>query len=291
MRSLLLLCAIALGASGGVSAEELGLASFYGAAGLTAAHRSLPMGTQVRVVNLDNGRALIVRIADRGPFIRGRIIDVSTAAADSLGFRSAGLAHVRLERIAPETRDAGLRLKMQAAPTPEASPTAISSVAICRYGAGRLERLQGDALSGDGLGCGNSGFRPFALEQRSVDLAPFAARGGAFLTETEAAASISVSALAEAPGRGETLRLRLLRFAQRSKAFAPHAVREEAALPGTDAAASIPVNALAEVPERRASSTRAADGCDATTSCEKQAPRPASNPVLLLFARLRHIFD
>jgi rare lipoprotein A len=60
----------------GASATELGVASYYGAAGLTAAHRSLPMGSRVKVLNLDNGRSVILRIMDRGPFIRGRVIDV-----------------------------------------------------------------------------------------------------------------------------------------------------------------------------------------------------------------------
>lgn len=63
---------------------------------MTAAHRSLPFGTRVRVENLDNGRSVVVRINDRGPFIGGRIIDVTRAAARSLGFVSAGTAKVRL---------------------------------------------------------------------------------------------------------------------------------------------------------------------------------------------------
>jgi len=53
---------------------------------LTAAHRSLPFGTMVRVTNRRNGRNVVVRINDRGPFIRGRIIDVTPAAARNLGF-------------------------------------------------------------------------------------------------------------------------------------------------------------------------------------------------------------
>jgi rare lipoprotein A len=56
------------------------------------------MGTRVKVVNLDNGRSAVLKIVDRGPFIRGRVIDVSPTAASVLGFRQAGLAHVRLER-------------------------------------------------------------------------------------------------------------------------------------------------------------------------------------------------
>ena len=63
----------------------------------TAAHRTLPFGTRVRVTNLANGRSVIVRINDRGPFGRGRIIDVSRAAARELGMIGSGVARVRLE--------------------------------------------------------------------------------------------------------------------------------------------------------------------------------------------------
>jgi rare lipoprotein A len=62
--------------------------------GLTAAHRSLPFGTMVRVTNERNGRSVVVRINDRGPFVRGRVIDVTPAAAHALGF--SGLAPVTL---------------------------------------------------------------------------------------------------------------------------------------------------------------------------------------------------
>ena len=120
MRTLFVFCAVALGMGCDASATELGLASFYGAQGLTAAHRSLPMGSRVKVLNLDNGRSVIVRIVDRGPFIHGRVIDVSTAAAVTLGFRDAGLAHVRIERISAETLEAaapGLRGRRRLRPT------------------------------------------------------------------------------------------------------------------------------------------------------------------------------
>ena len=67
------------------------------ARGLTAAHRSLPFGTRVRVVNRSNGRSVVVRINDRGPFVRGRIIDLTPAGAHALGF--SGLAHVSVEPL------------------------------------------------------------------------------------------------------------------------------------------------------------------------------------------------
>ena len=66
---------------------------------MTAAHRTLPFGTRVRVHNLDNGRSVVVRINDRGPFIRGRIIDVTRAAAGQLGFINAGTARVRISVV------------------------------------------------------------------------------------------------------------------------------------------------------------------------------------------------
>ncbi len=65
----------------------------------TAAHTTLPFGTRVRVTNLENGRALIVVINDRGPFVRGRIIDVSRHVARQLGFEHRGTAPVRVEVV------------------------------------------------------------------------------------------------------------------------------------------------------------------------------------------------
>jgi rare lipoprotein A len=64
---------------------------------LTAAHRSLPFGTRVRVTNLWNGRSTVVRINDRGPFHGGRIIDLAHGAAQELGVTASGVADVRLE--------------------------------------------------------------------------------------------------------------------------------------------------------------------------------------------------
>jgi rare lipoprotein A len=86
------------------SAQE-GIASIYWggrtangelarSSGLTAAHRSLPFGTKVRITNRRNGRSVVVRLNDRGPFVRGRIVDVTPAAAHVLGF--SGLTRVSL---------------------------------------------------------------------------------------------------------------------------------------------------------------------------------------------------
>jgi rare lipoprotein A len=64
---------------------------------LTAAHRSLPFGTMVRVTNLNNGRSTVVRINDRGPFVGNRVIDLGHGAAQQVGLVSSGVAPVRLE--------------------------------------------------------------------------------------------------------------------------------------------------------------------------------------------------
>jgi rare lipoprotein A len=68
---------------------------------MTAAHLKLPMGSYVRVTNLRNGRAVIVRVNDRGPIVPGRIIDLSYGAAQALEFRQRGLQRVRLDLVNP----------------------------------------------------------------------------------------------------------------------------------------------------------------------------------------------
>ena len=65
--------------------------------GATAAHKTLPMGTKVRVINEDNGKSEIVTINDRGPYVKGRIIDLTVGVADRLGFLSRGVATVKVE--------------------------------------------------------------------------------------------------------------------------------------------------------------------------------------------------
>ncbi|MFP2769351.1 septal ring lytic transglycosylase RlpA family protein [Oceanisphaera sp. KMM 10153] len=91
-----------------------GMASYYGARhhgrktasgerfnqhALTAAHRTLPFGTRVRVTNLNNQKSVIVRINDRGPYAKGRIIDLSAQAARELNMIRAGVVPVRVERL------------------------------------------------------------------------------------------------------------------------------------------------------------------------------------------------
>ena len=102
------LCGVSLFAFSSIAHAQSGIASIYSggrtangeraaAGGLTAAHRTLPFGTQVRVTNRANGRSVVVRINDRGPFVRGRIIDLTPAGARALGF--SGVAQVEIEPL------------------------------------------------------------------------------------------------------------------------------------------------------------------------------------------------
>lgn len=119
--------------------DETGIASWYGAefAGrktasgerfdpnaLTAAHRTLPMPSMVRVTNLDNGRSLAVRVNDRGPFSQGRIIDLSRRGAQLLGFQQQGTAKVRVEIMEQESRALAAAAQRQGGDTGQAPPKA-----------------------------------------------------------------------------------------------------------------------------------------------------------------------
>jgi rare lipoprotein A len=88
-----------------------GLASYYtegtktangetfNAAELTAAHPSLPFGTKLRVTNTTTGKSVVVRVNDRGPFVKGRVVDVSYSAARALGMVNSGTANVKLDVV------------------------------------------------------------------------------------------------------------------------------------------------------------------------------------------------
>lgn len=85
---------------------------------LTAAHPTLPLPSMVRVTNLDNGRSLVLKLNDRGPFMNGRIIDVSRKAAKLLGFFKAGMAKVRVEILEKESRDLAAKFGIKHDPPP-----------------------------------------------------------------------------------------------------------------------------------------------------------------------------
>lgn len=116
--------------------NETGIASWYGpgfhakltANGedydqneLSAAHRTLPMPSFVRVTNLDNGRVVILRINDRGPYARGRILDVSRRGAQLLGFDHLGTARVRVQILPEESRHLANALRAQGRTAPDAA--------------------------------------------------------------------------------------------------------------------------------------------------------------------------
>lgn len=124
--------------------DETGTASWYGDAfqlkatangeifdmnQFSAAHTTLPLPSMVEVTNLDNGRKLVVRVNDRGPFVDGRLIDLSHAAARELGYDRAGIAHVRVRYVGPAPLagpDAGVRYAQAALP-PAAIPVAVAA--------------------------------------------------------------------------------------------------------------------------------------------------------------------
>jgi rare lipoprotein A len=122
-----------------VGSTETGVASWYGipydgrraASGevydmrqLTAAHRSLPFQTWVEVTNLSNGKQVDVRINDRGPFVKGRIVDLSQAAARDIDMLRAGTARVRLKVIPPPSTPPRESVEIAAAPPkPSSAPT------------------------------------------------------------------------------------------------------------------------------------------------------------------------
>lgn len=101
-----------LSTTGAYAGDQCGGASWYSLPGnrtasgdrmnpsaMTAAHKSLPFGSKVRVVDQRTGKSIQVTINDRGPFVKGRIIDLSKAAATKLGFRNAGHTKVCIERV------------------------------------------------------------------------------------------------------------------------------------------------------------------------------------------------
>lgn len=126
---------------------ETGIASWYGPQfdgnqtangeifdmnAISAAHKTLPLPSVVRVTNLDNGRSLRVRVNDRGPFARGRIIDMSRRGAQLLGFERAGTASVRVEILERESRQlaSAYGQYVKAPVTDKPPPTAAPRVAV-----------------------------------------------------------------------------------------------------------------------------------------------------------------
>jgi len=133
--------------------DETGVASWYGpnfygqqtangetynAGDLTAAHRTLPMPVNVRVTNLDNGKSIVLRVNDRGPYAKGRIIDVSEQAAKLLGFYGVGTARVRVTYVSRATMPNGEPIPSD---TPVEIATAVPAVPAPKVDTDKLTNL------------------------------------------------------------------------------------------------------------------------------------------------------
>ena len=147
--------------------KEKGIASWYGKKfhgrntangevydmyAMTAAHKKLPIPSYVRVTNLNNGSSVVVRVNDRGPFHGGRIIDLSYAAAQRLGFVAQGTAPVEVEIIAPDTpASVAMSTASYQEATHSSSDNAVAGAAFLQVGAFPTEaaaRVQADRVSG-----------------------------------------------------------------------------------------------------------------------------------------------
>ncbi len=156
--------------------NETGIASWYGPGfdgkrtangeifdtnGLSAAHKTLPMPSMVRVTNLENGRSITVRVNDRGPFSPGRIIDLSRRGAQLLGFIERGTARVRVEIMAEDSQILAAAASKQGGdslpPPPKAAPAG-------EVTAGGLEPIAGSKVS-PGTSQAQAGSTPAAPQQ------------------------------------------------------------------------------------------------------------------------------
>jgi len=139
--------------------DETGIASWYGptfyghrtangeiytAADLTAAHRTLPLPVNVRVTNLDNGKSIVVRVNDRGPFAKGRIIDLSERAAELLGYKEKGTARVRVTFVSRADLEGG---RPPPDETPPAIANAVSAAPTARVDSSALDTVPGIAVA------------------------------------------------------------------------------------------------------------------------------------------------
>ncbi|MBN9497051.1 MAG: septal ring lytic transglycosylase RlpA family protein [Alphaproteobacteria bacterium] len=207
---------------------ETGIASFYGGErsgtdfhgkltangelydmnSLTAAHTTLPMPSLVRVTNIENGRSIVLRVNDRGPFARGRIIDVSRRAAQLLGFEGQGTARVKVELLADESRQLKAALTgrdenrtFAAVPRTEVASDALPPPPGSRASSGPVQSsalpppsqiLQGQApANGNSRNAANNNARQAPLAQRAAPIPTQAANDPAPAAQAPAANSSS----------------------------------------------------------------------------------------------------
>ena len=159
--------------------DETGIASWYGAKFhgrktangeiydmnmLTAAHRTLPMPSYVRVTNLENGRSLVLKVNDRGPFAKGRIIDISRRGSQLLGFQKQGIARVRVQILAAKSRAVAVRMKNQVKLEKYGSPITVKRLPKAKVKAIPLPPPPGASVSAN-----REGF-PFAKTLQTLEL-------------------------------------------------------------------------------------------------------------------------
>jgi rare lipoprotein A len=219
--------------------EQVGTASWYGADfhgrrtasgevfdqdALTAAHPTLPIPSLVQVTNLQNGREVIVRVNDRGPFVRSRLIDVSRAAADALGFASAGHARVHVRYLGPAPRRV-------AADALEAAPLAEPE---------ELEPAPTPAVAGPGADLAGAPGEDARTPAGGyvVQVGAFADLANAHRVRQAAAAAGPVTVDVRATASGELFRVRVGPWSTREQAEA--ALRTLAALGYADAIVAAP---------------------------------------------------
>ena len=183
--------------------NEVGIASWYGEQfhgkvtangaiydmnALTAAHKTLPMPSKVRVTNLSNGRALNLDINDRGPFVNGRIIDLSRRAAQLLGFESEGLAMVRVQVISP---DGNLYIAEQF-DTPDEEKALVKATPTVKVAVKELpipdgvSSMEPAARAGEVLTQLPNSRNPLDENASALDVREFFVQVGAFLVEENA---------------------------------------------------------------------------------------------------------
>lgn len=142
--------------------DERGTASWYGAQfngrptasgerfdmnALTAAHKTLPLPGLVEVTNLSNGRQIVARLNDRGPFVDGRIIDLSRGSAEALGMLNQGVGEVRVRYLGPAPRSGGGTTLQYAERRPEQTPAPVPTPTPVRA-SGPVDNLPGGPVSG-----------------------------------------------------------------------------------------------------------------------------------------------
>ena len=159
---------------------------------LTAAHKTLPMPTMVRVTNLEIGRSMILRVNDRGPFVNGRIIDVSRRSAQLLGFYGPGTAKVKVEVVSGRT---GGSFIADAAETSEAERTAVASAPRGEVAVERLPPPEGVAQAP-----ATAKTVPASVRMRPVEPTEMYIQAGAFVEQDNAVrlqARLAQTSLAE----------------------------------------------------------------------------------------------